>query len=149
MGFKELGPRQTANDLLGHLRRGDKVAVVSRFSNTETQGYLTAMQERGLHVRLIEGQTAMQDFCFLLSARKELVGIAISTYFYWAARLSKATKVITYSLDIPSLWSRRGISFFRHNYTHPTLAERSWVFRLLKPDESSNATSRLPEEELA
>jgi hypothetical protein len=139
MGFKELGPKQTASDLLGHLRQGDKVAVVSRFSNGELDKYLSAMRDRGLRVRLIKGQSGRQDFCFLRSAQKEMVGVSISTYFYWAARLSNASRVVTYSLDVPSPWSRRGRAFYQHNYTHPKLAGR-WVFRFFTPDESANAT---------
>jgi hypothetical protein len=139
-GFKELGPRQTANDLLGHLRQGDKVAVVSRFANDEVDKYLSAMRDRGLQVRLVKGQTSRQDFCFLRSAQKEMVGISISTYFFWAARLSNATRVVTYSLDAKTQWSRQGRAFFyQENYTHPALTGR-YVFRLFVPDESDNAT---------
>jgi hypothetical protein len=138
-GFRELGPNQTARDLLGHLRQGDKVAVVSRFTNEEVDKYLVAMRARGLRVRLIKGQTSRQDFCFLRSAQKEMVGVSMSTYFYWAARLSRARRVITYSLELPSARSRRASPWYLPNYTHPGLAGRH-VFRLFTPDESANAT---------
>jgi hypothetical protein len=137
LGFKELGPKQTANDLLGHLRPGDKVAVVSRFSNKAAQSYVTALVDRGLQVRLVQGQTSEQDFCFLLRAQKELVGVSISTFFYWAACLSNASRIISYSLDIPAHWRRRGRVFFHYNYTHPELSGR-WLFRLFKPTDSEN-----------
>jgi hypothetical protein len=116
--------------------------VVSRFSNNEVTQYLSAMRERGLQVRLIEGQSGRQDFCFLRSAQKELVGVSISTYFYWAARLSNATRIITYSLNVSSVLSRQGRASYHHNYTHPKLVGR-WVFRLFTPDESDNATNGL------
>jgi hypothetical protein len=87
LGFTELGPQQTARELFGHLSPGDKVAVLSRFKNNDVQKYIEALEARGVQVRLISGQTPFQDFCFLKSTERELVGSEISTFFQWAAYL--------------------------------------------------------------
>jgi hypothetical protein len=137
-GFQELGPKQTARDLLGHLAEGDKVAIVSRFSREDAREYVDAMEERGLRVRFIQNQTGVQDFCFLMNAQKEMIGIGLSTFFQWAAYLSNASNIVAYSLDVPAQWERRGRVFFHYNYTHPKLANR-WTYRLFKPDESPYA----------
>lgn len=73
-GFKELSPNQTAADLFGHLKPGEKVAIVTRFSAKQAKPYTDALEQRGLKVRVIEGQSGTEDFCFLMSAQKEIIG---------------------------------------------------------------------------
>ena len=83
LGFAELKPNRTAYELLGHLKRGDKVAITTRFHSPDVQQYVDAMTSRGLQVRVITGQKDVEDFCFLLSAQRELVGNVVSTYVKW------------------------------------------------------------------
>jgi hypothetical protein len=130
--FHELGPRQATRDLLGHLLPGDKVAVISRFSRESAQEYLDAMTERGLRVRFISGQAGVQDFCFLLHARKEMIGIAHSTYFSWASYLSNCTRVVAYSVDSKERRTRFGDEYLHYNFTNPILAHRI-SFPLIEP----------------
>jgi hypothetical protein len=97
-GFHEADPQQAANDLLGHLMEGDKIAIVTRFSGESAQSYVEAFEARGLKVRVVDGQDGPADFCFLMSARKEVVGLTRSSYFMWASYLGNATRVIAYSM---------------------------------------------------
>jgi hypothetical protein len=99
LGFEEMGPKQAANDLLGHLQPGDKVAILSRFNSTFVEPYMDAIKQRGLQVRFIEGQTGVQDFCFLMSAQKEIIGSSLSTFVFWAGILGNARKVRLYTLN--------------------------------------------------
>ena len=109
LGFEEMGPNQTARDLFGHLKPGDKVAILSRFPQTpHEEQFIQALERQGLQVRYIQGQTGVQDFCFLMNAQKELVGPGMSTYFFWAAILGNATKVRSYWLDTPETRARNG-----------------------------------------
>jgi hypothetical protein len=91
LGFQELDPQRTASQLFGNLMPGDKVAITTRFHNEVTQKYVHAMEKRGLTVRVIAGQSAVQDFCFLQQSQKELVGLHKSSFFTWAAYLGQYT----------------------------------------------------------
>jgi hypothetical protein len=133
LGFHELGPQQLARDLLGHLERDDKVAIVSRFTQETAQPYIDALTERGLNVRFIAGQTGVQDFCFLMHTKKEMIGIAISTYFMWAAYLSNCARVVAYSVDTVQRRDHFGDDYFHYNFTSPVLAGRI-SFPILSPD---------------
>ncbi|CAJ1959409.1 unnamed protein product [Cylindrotheca closterium] len=106
--LQEATPNQTAFELFGHLGAGDKVAITSRFNNERLQLYVSAMRAREINVRVIEGQSGIQDFCFLTKARKELVGNFQSTFVFWAAILGNARKVLLYTVDNPSLKQRFG-----------------------------------------
>lgn len=91
--FPELGPNQVAKDLFGHLPRGSKVAIISRFVDDNVHQHVEAFEKRGLQVRVITGNSGEQDFCFLMSAEKEIVGSSRSTFFYWAGLLGKAKTI--------------------------------------------------------
>jgi hypothetical protein len=132
MGFQELSPNQTALDLFGHLRPGDRVAIVSRFGVEHVQLYVDALEDRGLQVRLVEGQTGMQDFCLMMRAQKEMVGMAISTYFMWAALLGDCRKVTAYSVDTDYRRQTFGDGHVTYNFTNPILAGR-FEFPLIAP----------------
>jgi hypothetical protein len=128
-GFEELSPNKTANELFRNLKAGDKIAITSRFiSDPKVNAYVDALTSRGIQVRVIEGQTGVEDFCFLLSARKELVGFAESSYAAWAGYLGNANKVRLYSVDSParradgSLFHHR--VFYHFNWTNPKLQRR-------------------------
>ncbi len=97
-GFHEADPQQAANEVLGHLKEGDKVAIVTRFGGETTQPYVDAFEARGLKVRVVDGNDGPADFCFLMSAQKEIAGLALSTYFEWAGYLGNATRVISYQM---------------------------------------------------
>jgi hypothetical protein len=125
LGFEETTPNQTATLLFGHLQPGDKVAMTTRFTNNAyTQAQVKALEARGLKVRVIAGQTAMQDFCFLSLAQKEFVGNVRSTYAIWAAVLGNMQVARLYALDSINLRQRYGINFQKHlsyEWTNPKL----------------------------
>lgn len=133
LGFEEIGPDQMANELFGHLQPGDKVAITTRrLGNNATQPYVEALRRRGIQVRVVVGQTGVQDFCFLMNTKKELVGTATSTFAVWAGLLGNSSLVRLYSLDTPE---RRAIDvplLFKYNFTHPHLRSRI-KFELYKP----------------
>jgi len=91
--YKELPPDRVANELLSHLNVGDKVVLLSRFTKT-LKPFVKLIQKRGLIVRTITGQSGIQDFCFLMSTTKELIGMFQSTYVFWAALLSTTVKKV-------------------------------------------------------
>lgn len=130
-GFTELSPNQTASDLFGHLNPGDKVAMVTRFTAKEAKPFTDALEARGLKVRVIGGQSGTEDFCFLMSAQKEMIGIVISTYLFWAGVLSKNCKrVLAYSLDTRA--RRKKHAFISYNWTDPEVRQK-WDFQLITP----------------
>ena len=136
LGFEELSPNKTANELFGHLGKGDKVAIISRFSTSPTlQQYLEALERRGIQARVITGQDGTEDFCFLMHAQRAMVGTAQSSYLQWAAFLGSPTKAVGYSVDSPSRRRRHGgkTPFYHFNYTHPDLASR-FSFELYKAE---------------
>jgi hypothetical protein len=99
-GFEELDPHRVATMLMGHLKAGERVAMTTRFANEPlVEEYIAELQQRGLQVRLVVNQTGVQDFCFLLRAKQELIGVAKSTYARWAAYLGDAEKVQLYAVD--------------------------------------------------
>ena len=102
--FFELSPNETAQYLFGpnHRRYGNhtletkrKMALISRFPDTATP-FVEKLQADGWTVRRIKGQSGVQDFCFAMSAQRELVGVVLSTYAKWAGFLGNATKVRLY-----------------------------------------------------
>jgi hypothetical protein len=72
--------------------------MTTRWHNPLSQAYVDALTARGLIVRIVTNQTGVQDFCFLQSAQKELVGVAKSTYVRWAAYLGNATRARLYAV---------------------------------------------------
>lgn len=78
-GFEELDPVRVAKKLMGHLQPGQKVAITTRFADEPLiQEYIHELERRKLRVRLVVNQTGVQDFCFLLRAQQELMGVAKS-----------------------------------------------------------------------
>ena len=126
LGFEEMGPNQTARDLFGHLKAGDKVAILSRFAlSPHEEPFLHALERQGLQVRFIQGQTGMQDFCFLLNTQKELIGTGKSTYFFWASILGNAKKIRSYWIDTPETRRRNGGNFrVDYEWKSPELRDR-------------------------
>ena len=120
-GFEELSPNKTAWELFGHLHRNDKIAITSRFGGDDVAPHVSALEERGLQVRVIENQTGTQDFCFLWSAKKELVGTRVSTFVDWAAFLGQAKRANLYRVVSPDT---HATTFPIFNWTHPKLQNR-------------------------
>ena len=86
----------TTNNNNKHFPR--KIALISRFSETATP-HVVALQNHGWQVRLIQKQSGIQDFCFALSARRELVGVRKSTYAQWAGLLGNSSQVRWYQVS--------------------------------------------------
>jgi hypothetical protein len=121
-GYQELDPNSTAELLFAHLRPGDKIAIVSRFTDS-VQPYVKALESRGLSVRVIRNQTSVEDFCFLQSSKKELVGAKMSTFVNWAAVLGEAEQSRLYSVN--SSWTqKRGGSFGHYTSSRKELRDR-------------------------
>lgn len=122
-GFLELSPNKTANELFGHLKPGDKVVITTRmFKDDNTvDAYVAALKQRGLQVRVISNQTDVEDFCFLMNAKKELVGSTKSTFAKFAAILGDMDRAELYQMKDPK--NRKYNPGFV-NLTHPVLKKR-------------------------
>jgi hypothetical protein len=131
-----LDPWRVAKQLMGHLKPGQKVAITTRFVNEPAvKVYQRAMEKRGFQVRVVGNQTGVQDFCFLLRAKQELLGVAKSTYARWAAYLGDAERVQLYALD--NVGSKAFIQqTMRFPWTNPELKRRIQfpVFESLEKD---------------
>jgi hypothetical protein len=142
LGFEELNATVVAEQLFGHLPVGSKVAIVTlsgshfrvpQLNITTVYPYMLALQARGLIVRVVTPLTGrgemlmdMHDFCFLLQTKKELIGMAKSTYLLWAAMLGQAEHVRLYSIDSVETRKNLGVdgAFYHYNWTHPELKRR-------------------------
>lgn len=124
-GFEELSPNKTAHELFDHLHSGDKIAITTRFGGDRLIPYITALQQQGLQVRVIEKQSGPQDFCFMMSAKKELVGTFKSTFAAWAAYLGNMKRASLYVPTTPNSVPRISISAF--NWTHQSLKDRVYL----------------------
>jgi hypothetical protein len=151
-GYQELSPYRIAHQLFGRLQPGDKIAIVGRFVDEEAKMFQTednstnatstthqivrALQSRGLQVRVVTGGDAMQDFCFLKSAQKELVGMIKSTYVKWAFLLGQANMTRFYVVDSPLMRKAHGnnLTQLSYQWTHPALKSR-YKFELYPSEE--------------
>jgi hypothetical protein len=131
LGFAELSPPKIASELFSLLKPGDKVAVLGRFhksfDNSARDKIVDALQRRGLVVRVIENQTSPEDFCFLKSAQKELVGTYRSSFVRWAVYLGDAKLSRLYSLNYTGTRNMHGENFFQavaYPWTHPSIRSR-------------------------
>ena len=115
--WSEQGPNQTAYELLGHLKAGEKVAITTRFNSPEVHEYVQAMEGRGLIVRVITGLSDVEDFCFLSKAKRGLAGSYKSSFFKWAAFLGQAERVQLCREGWKGAvqHGRKGWSFFSYN----------------------------------
>lgn len=102
--FRELDADRIASELLGQLKEGDKIALAGRNiekdaqkNDTEAFGIVSAIKAKNLNLRFSPGTDAMEDFCFLTFAEKELIGNFMSTYFLlaalWARPANKLTRI--------------------------------------------------------
>lgn len=120
LGFEELSPRKISEELLRNLTAGDRVAITSRFVNKAVEDIVDSLSARGIRVRVVDGQSPEEDFCFLSKAEKELVGFAMSSYVRWAGILGNAALVRMYSVDSPA--TRRISQNLTMRYANPLLS---------------------------
>jgi hypothetical protein len=57
------------------------------------------LTSKGITTRIVEGQTGIQDFCFLMQTKNELIGKYQSTFLRWAAFLGDAPINRFYALN--------------------------------------------------
>lgn len=137
MGFAELSPNKTAMELFGHLQPGiDNVKLTTRVPNQIAKNYVDALEGRGIPATLVSGQSAVEDFCFLRAAQKELAGSARSTFVLWAALLGNVSKARLYHVDNIGLRQRHADYWdrFTYKFTHPMLRDRI-KFELYRSEE--------------
>jgi hypothetical protein len=138
LGFEDLSPERAVCTLFSHLRVGDKVAIVSRFAESDEHAkpYIDALERRGIKVRLASSSSSsgMHDFCFLMRAQKEVIGMAISTFFMWSAFLGDCSRIVAYAVDVPERRRMFGDGHVTYNFTNPILANR-FYFPLISPAE--------------
>ena len=134
LGFEELSPRKISDDLLENLSDGDKVAITSRFINDAVDKIVDALHARDIQVRVVTNQSAEEDFCFLKMAKKELVGMAKSTYVQWAGILGDADLVRMYMVDSPVTRAKGHTNKTPFNLTNNHHLERI-RFELIKSEE--------------
>lgn len=118
MGFQEMSPGKVSHELFRDKKAGEKIAIVTRINDGVVTEIVRLLKERELLVRVIEGQTGVEDWCFLKHAQKELVGGAVSTYVKWAAFLGNATSTRLYFLDSPAFRQRVDMDFMFQEATH-------------------------------
>eukprot|EP00529_Nitzschia_sp_RCC80_P019232 CAMPEP_0113447878 /NCGR_PEP_ID=MMETSP0014_2-20120614/4469_1 /TAXON_ID=2857 /ORGANISM="Nitzschia sp." /LENGTH=516 /DNA_ID=CAMNT_0000339055 /DNA_START=282 /DNA_END=1832 /DNA_ORIENTATION=- /assembly_acc=CAM_ASM_000159 len=127
------------------LSPGDKVSVLSRIPNKYARAYAERLNGVwGTNATLLSyGQSGLQDFCYMMHARHEVVGNGRSTFLFWAAALgpeiqnARLYHVATFGLrnKFPDFWTR-----FTYQWTHPDLKKRiHW--ELYKSEEVDDATT--------
>ena len=124
--FDELSSNEIATNVLGHLKAGDKLAIVTA-NRKPTRGLIQAMRARNVTVRAVisKGDDFMADFFFMLSARRELIGRAESTFFMWAALFNRRVqRTNAYSYDNGYGYKQRYFGDFPHNIENAELKER-------------------------
>jgi len=125
-GFHEMSPNGTATQLLAHLKAGSKVVIVSRFANKPEfyQKYKEAMEAVGLKVRVAPVQSGPHDFCFLMKTKKELIGMATSTYSIWAGLLGEAERAVFYAVNSTHVRKKKPGILKPYTWKHPILQKR-------------------------
>lgn len=125
-GWRELNANRMYDELLHHLSSGDKVAIVGRFPG-KVANFTSALQGYGLAVRSITNQSGTQDFCFLKSATKEIIGGTKSTFFRIAALLNDSvSKVTIYCLHQPSQLDCK--HHYEVTFTNEKQLRKEWNF---------------------
>mmetsp|Transcript_8242 Transcript_8242/g.11764 ORF Transcript_8242/g.11764 Transcript_8242/m.11764 type:complete len:177 (+) Transcript_8242:61-591(+) len=158
LGFEELSPHHTATLLLSKVKAGSKIAITSRFANSpqHMDPYVQALESQGFVVRVIQNQSGVQDFCFLMKTQNMLIGTAMSTYVSLAGALGDAPQVRLYSVDSLATRARlpenaqpqppqqplRRISKFQqpHNFTTVELKSK-FQFEFYPAEDVLNATN--------
>ncbi len=121
-GYQELDANRISSEVLGHLKEGDKLALVGRNlkvdaqnNKTEAYGIVSALQAKNLTIRFSPGTDDMEDFCFLKNAKKELIGSSRSTYCVFAAYLGGPSNQLTrlYQFISPEMKGKPHLQTFR------------------------------------
>lgn len=77
--FHEITPDQIVAFL--NLKAGDKLAILGRnIDSPYAQKFVHAFDGTGVQVRTIQDQSPLQDFCFMLQTKKELIAPIKSTF---------------------------------------------------------------------
>ena len=76
-----------------------RVAMISRTIQGLEPYVEVLKQEQGISARIIAAQSGVQDFCFIIKARAELICPKQSTFARWASLLSNVSLVRYYQLD--------------------------------------------------
>jgi hypothetical protein len=130
-GFQELSPYKIAHELFANLNAGDKIAIAGRFvsmelndglksnSSSVVRDIVSALESRGLVVRLVDNGGPMEDFCFLKHAQKELVGMVMSTYVTVASFLGNANMTRLYVVDSPLMRKAHGTDNIAERFFPP------------------------------
>jgi hypothetical protein len=97
-GWVELDPHRTATLLLADspatgttttsTTSRNVVVIISRSNATYMSPYLNAFAQEGISASSLDGQSGVQDFCFLKHTVAHAVGFRSSTFFKWAMYLS-------------------------------------------------------------
>lgn len=128
-GFEEMNATEVVSTLLGNLNPLDKIAITgrnfekeSKKNSTKAYNIVRALKERNITVRHSPGSDAMEDFCFLKSAKKEFVGPTKSTFTQMAALMGgpsmKNARLYSYTPE------GRSVAIPSYNWSHPELARR-------------------------
>ncbi len=115
-----MSPIKIAHELFRDKVAGEKIAIVTRIKDSVVLEIVQLLEEHGLQVRVIEGQSGVEDWCFMKHAQKELVGGAVSSFVKWAAFLGNATITRLYMLDSPMFRRRQDLDFLFTEATHLT-----------------------------
>eukprot|EP00980_Cylindrotheca_fusiformis_P015277 scaffold4247_cov66-Cylindrotheca_fusiformis.AAC.18 len=123
LGFGEMDPDMTAKYLFANYTSGEKAAIVSRYQQ-KTGDYKKALKDtKGIEARYIENQTGVEDFCFLLKAKRELIAVKKSTFATLAAYLGDIKRARLYSFDTPERRAR-GRHYYTYSFKHQKLRDR-------------------------
>ena len=130
-GYEEFSPAKLAGEVFSHLRPAEKVVIVTRYDYGARE-HEAALRERGLDAATVSGQSGVEDFCFLMRAKREVVGSAMSSFAFMASLLGLALgeeeRVFRrYFLD--SLHRRRLV---RMNWDLPVFRPRNYTRRVLR-----------------
>jgi len=125
LGFEDLSPHQLAYEAFGHLKEGDRLSFTARGGIESVRPFMEAFEERKIRVRVVKNRNDLQDFCYLLSAQRELMVYTVSTYGAWAAWLGNASRVRMYTIQSAQRMRAWGDDWkLNYNFTNPVLRGR-------------------------
>jgi hypothetical protein len=154
LGFGELSPFKIASELFHDLHGGDKVAIVTRIKNEKVEEIRDLIQSLhpGVEVRIVDGNSGVQDFCLLKTTQKEIIGTAKSTFVRWASFLGNQRRARLYIYDSMHFRAnaRDGTGMLEEPFELiPTAGRiRYEIYRsdnLLSLLNNTNSSSRVPE----
>jgi len=153
LGFEEIPSDRLVNEVLGHLKAGDRLALLGRNlekesekEGTQAQNIIEAIRSKNFTMRFAPStDDPMADLCFLTHSKKELIGNPKSTYFELAAYLGKDDMqlVRSYQYITPQLLER-GASYqtfqkvVGKDWNHPLLRKRIRFLEYYKIKEETN-----------